>query len=111
MPDGNLISRQFVKSQLGPEVVVLHESIFAFNEVALLWRLQEEYCHLPIGHRRLYQKVGNAKYNFKETVIEDSPSKLYLNCFPVTSQDTSGDIVEINGIPLLINRGNFVIYD
>jgi hypothetical protein len=112
MPDGNRIPRQFVKSQLGPEVVVLHSSGLVFNELALLWRLQEEYCHLPIGHRRLYRIVGRSNYREAEEIDDgDSRCKLYLNCFPVTSQDTSGDTVEINGIPLLINRGVYVIYD
>jgi hypothetical protein len=47
-PDGGSISRAFLP-QLGPEGVVLHSSRLVFNELQLLWRLQEEFAHLPIG--------------------------------------------------------------
>jgi hypothetical protein len=99
--DGKRMDSQFLQS-LAPADVVLHSSRLVFNALELLWRLQATFRDLPLGHRRLYRKVGQPSYNEKGE-IDDGACTLYFNCFPVTSQDTSADTVEINGIPLTIN--------
>jgi len=100
MTDGTRIRKNFAKSQLGAVGMVLHRSRLVFNELQLLWRLQETYHHLPLGYRRLNRHVGQPNYRAAEEIDDDKTvCSLYFNCFPVTSQDTP----EINGIPLMLH--------
>ncbi|KAJ1421363.1 hypothetical protein B484DRAFT_452762 [Ochromonadaceae sp. CCMP2298] len=106
MADGTRIEDKFLRSHLGAVGGVLHSSRLVFNELQLLWRLQEAYCHLPLGHGRLNRKVGPT-YKAEDGAAVCS---LYFICFPVTKQSKQAkqsqplDTVQINGIPLLINR-------
>jgi hypothetical protein len=104
MADGTRIDKKFAKSNLGLEGGVLYSSRLVFNAVELVWGLQEAYCHLPLGHRRLNRNLGTPAYRKANEINDDKTvCSLYFNCLPVTSQDTSADTVEINGIPLKIN--------
>jgi len=104
MADGTRIDKKFAKSHLGLEGGVLYRSKLVFNAVELVWGLQEAYCHLPLGHRRLNRHVGKPAYRKANEINDDKTvCSLYFNCLPVTSQDTSADTVEINGIPLRLH--------
>jgi hypothetical protein len=103
MADGTRIEDKFLRSHLGAVGAVLHSSRLVFNELQLAWRLQEAYCHLPLGHQRLNRIIG-PNYKVAEEIDDEiTHCSMYFSCFPVTSQDTSAETVEINGIPLLIN--------
>jgi hypothetical protein len=105
LADGTRMKNKFIRSQLGVVVGVLHSSRLVFNTLQLVWRLQETYRDLPFGHQRLNRSVGLPAYKAAGEIDDETTlCSLYLNCFPVTSQDTDADTVAINGILTQINH-------
>jgi hypothetical protein len=100
LADGTRMKNKFIRSQLGVVVGVLHSSRLVFNTLQLVWRLQETYRDLPFN-----RSVGLPAYKAAGEIDDETTlCSLYLNCFPVTSQDTDADTVAINGILTQINH-------